>query len=153
MSTGQTGHKPGGVPPKFFVFIGFFLSPLKHWKKEQQCGITFFVKGRPKSARQSPDSTVAARRVQSVSVPSSRLSRECHSPRLRSPPLKMPEVNGSPLVIYQCAPCSGRENVAEMGNRDQKKFTKNPRHFFNATFPGKHGKNIHKMFLESRQAK
>ena len=23
MSTGQTGHKPGGVPPKFFMFIGF----------------------------------------------------------------------------------------------------------------------------------
>ena len=23
MSMGQTGHKPGGVPPKFFMFIGF----------------------------------------------------------------------------------------------------------------------------------
>ena len=29
MCTGQTGHKPGGVPPKFFMFIGFSLSP-KH---------------------------------------------------------------------------------------------------------------------------
>ena len=43
MSPGQTGHitgqmgrvpgtdgrTPGGVPPKFFMFIGFFLSPLK----------------------------------------------------------------------------------------------------------------------------
>ena len=28
MSTGQTGHKPGGVLPKFFMFIGFFLSPF-----------------------------------------------------------------------------------------------------------------------------
>ena len=43
----------------------------------RECGITFFVKGRPKSARQSRDSTVAARRVQSVTVPSSRVSREC----------------------------------------------------------------------------
>ena len=50
--------------------------------------ITSFVKGRPKSARQSRDSTVAARRVQSVTVPSSRVSRECRSPGLRSPPLK-----------------------------------------------------------------
>ena len=29
MSPGQTGRTPGGVPPKFFMFIGFFLSPLK----------------------------------------------------------------------------------------------------------------------------
>ena len=29
MSPGQTGHKPGGVPPKFFMFIGFLLSPTK----------------------------------------------------------------------------------------------------------------------------
>ena len=28
MSTGQTGHKPGSVPPKFFMFIGFCLSPF-----------------------------------------------------------------------------------------------------------------------------
>ena len=54
----------------------------------RECAITFFVKGRPKSARQSRDGTVAARRVQSVTVPSSRLSRECPSPGLRSPPLK-----------------------------------------------------------------
>ena len=26
MSPGQTGRTPGGVPPKFFMFIGFFLS-------------------------------------------------------------------------------------------------------------------------------
>ena len=38
----------------------------------RECDITFFAKGRPKSARQSRDSTVAARRVQSVTVPSSR---------------------------------------------------------------------------------
>ena len=41
----------------------------------RECDITFFVKGRPKSARQSRDSAVAARRVQSVTVPSSR----CHA--------------------------------------------------------------------------
>ena len=48
----------------------------------RECDITFFVKGRPKSARQSRDSTVAARRVQSVTVPSSRVSSECRSPGL-----------------------------------------------------------------------
>ena len=51
----------------------------------RECDITFFVRGQPKSARQSRDSTVAARRVQSVTVPSSRVSRECRSPGLRSP--------------------------------------------------------------------
>ena len=61
----------------------------------RECDITFFVKGRPKSARQSRDSTVAARSVQSVTVPSSRVSRECRSPGLRSPPLKKcPSVAG-----------------------------------------------------------
>ena len=54
----------------------------------RECDITFFVKGRPKSAQQSRDSTVAARSVQSVTVPSSRVSRECRSPGLRSPPFK-----------------------------------------------------------------
>ena len=29
MSTGHMGHKPGGVPPKFFLFIGFFLSRVE----------------------------------------------------------------------------------------------------------------------------
>ena len=53
-----------------------------------KCDITFFAKGRPKSAQQLRDSTVAARRVQSVTVPSSRVSRECRSPGLRSPPFK-----------------------------------------------------------------
>ena len=52
----------------------------------RECDITFFVKGRPKSAQESRDSRVAARRVQSVTVPSSRVSRECRSPGLRSPP-------------------------------------------------------------------
>ena len=28
VSPGQTGRTPGGVPPKFFMFIGFFLSPV-----------------------------------------------------------------------------------------------------------------------------
>ena len=59
-----------------------------------ECDITFFVEGRPKSARQSRDSTVAARRVQSVTVPSSRVSRECRSPGLRSPPFKNARLEG-----------------------------------------------------------
>ena len=46
----------------------------------RECDITFFAKGRPKSAQQLRDSTVAARRAQSVTVPSSRVSRECRSP-------------------------------------------------------------------------
>ena len=54
----------------------------------RECDITFLVKGRPKSARQSRDSTVAARRAQSVTVPSARVSRDCRSPGLRSPPFK-----------------------------------------------------------------
>ena len=41
-----------------------------------------------------------------------------------------------------------------VGDRDQKKFTKNPRHFsIQKKFPGKHEKNIHKILLESRQSK
>ena len=56
-----------------------------------ECDITFFVKGRPKSARQPRDSTVVARSVLSVTVPSSRVSREYLYPGLRSPPLKMPD--------------------------------------------------------------
>ena len=39
-----------------------------------------------------------------------------------------------------------------VGDGDQKKFTKNPRHFSMQTFPGKHEKNIHKILLESRQS-
>ena len=64
----------------------------------RECDITFFVKGRPKSARQSCDSTVAARRPQSVTVPSSRL---CHAnvvpPRVKGPPSpkKMPDLRVS----------------------------------------------------------
>ena len=33
VSPGQTGRTPGAVPPKFFMFIGFFLSPLLIRKK------------------------------------------------------------------------------------------------------------------------
>ena len=66
----------------------------------RKCDITFFVKGRPKSARQSHDSTVAARSVQSVTIPSSRVSRECRSPGLRSPPLKMPDCCSMYMVWY-----------------------------------------------------
>ena len=50
-----------------------------------ECDITFFVKGQPKYAQQSRESTVAARRVQSVivpGVPSSRVTRECRQPIL-----------------------------------------------------------------------
>ena len=54
----------------------------------RECDITSFVTGRPKSARQSRDSTVAARRVQSVTIPSCWVSRECRSPGLRSPHFK-----------------------------------------------------------------
>ena len=46
----------------------------------RECDIAFFLKGRPKSAQQLRDSTVAARRAQSVTVPSSRVTRECPSP-------------------------------------------------------------------------
>ena len=52
----------------------------------RECDITFLVKGRPKSVQQLRDSTVAARRAQSVTVPSSRVTRECRSPRWRFPP-------------------------------------------------------------------
>ena len=55
----------------------------------RECDITFFLEGRPKSAQQLRDSTVAARRAQSVTVLSSRVTRECRSAGLRSPPLKM----------------------------------------------------------------
>ena len=43
-----------------------------------------FVEGRPKSVQQLRDSTVAARRAQSVTVPSSRVTSECRSPGFRS---------------------------------------------------------------------
>ena len=49
----------------------------------RECNITFFGMGRPKSAQQLLDSTVAVRRVQSITVPSS-----MSFPGLRSPPLK-----------------------------------------------------------------
>ena len=51
----------------------------------RECDITFLVKGRPKSVQHLRDSTVAARRAQSVTVPSYRVTRECRSPGLRPP--------------------------------------------------------------------
>ena len=53
----------------------------------RECDITFFVTGRPKPEQQLRHSTVVARRVQSVTVPSSRLTRECRSPLKRGPTL------------------------------------------------------------------
>ena len=38
------------------------------------------------------------------------------------------------------------------GNGEQKKIHEKSLPFFNAKFPGKHGKNIHKIVLESRQS-
>ena len=52
-------------------------------RPSRECDITFFVKGRPKSAQQWRDSAVAARRAQSVTTPSSRVSRVCYSPLSR----------------------------------------------------------------------
>ena len=39
-----------------------------------------------------------------------------------------------------------------VGDGDQKKFTKNRRHFSMQNFPGKFEEKIHKMFLESGQS-
>ena len=75
-----------------------------------ECDITFCVKGRPKSPRQSRDSTVAARRVQR-----SRVSRECRSAWLRSPPFKNALKDG-PLRGGQTEPKhSFSQNLAESG--------------------------------------
>ena len=64
----------------------------------RECDITCFVKGQicfvkgqPRSARQLHDSTVAARGVQSVTVSSSRVSRECRSPGLIKFPFWVPK--------------------------------------------------------------
>ena len=65
----------------------------------RECDITFFVKGRPKSARQSRDSTVAARRVQSVTIPSSRV---CRSPGLRPPPLFIKNARKFSVTNFKC---------------------------------------------------
>ena len=51
----------------------------------RKCNITWVVKGRPKPAQQLHDSTVAGRKTQSVTVLSSRVTRECRSTGLRSP--------------------------------------------------------------------
>ena len=76
------GNRGGGlVRGTMFIRNGAVTPGLS-----RECDITFFAKGRPKSARQSRDSTVAARRVQGVTVPSWRVSRECRSPALSPPP-------------------------------------------------------------------
>ena len=49
-------------------------------RPSRECDITFFVRGRPKSAQQLWDSTVAARRAQSVTVLSPWVTCECRSP-------------------------------------------------------------------------
>ena len=54
-------------------------------RPSRECDISF-VKGRPKSAQQLRDSTEATSRAQSVTVPSSRVTRKCRSTGLRSPP-------------------------------------------------------------------
>ena len=51
----------------------------------RKCDTTFIVKERPNSGQQL---RVAARRVQSVTIPSSRVMRECRSLELRPPPLR-----------------------------------------------------------------
>ena len=86
----------------------------------RECDITFFVKGRPKSARQSRDSTVVARRVQSVTVLSSWVSRECRFPGLRSPPLKRPEDRQTKLdqIRHKKKWQNGCQKVAETGKGD-----------------------------------
>ena len=42
--------------------------------------------------------------------------------------------------------------LRSVDNGDQKKFTKNPRHFFNAKLPGKFEEKIHKSFLDNGQS-
>ena len=91
----------------------------------RKCDITFFVKGRPKSARQSRDSTVAARKVQSVTVPSSRVSRECRSPGLRSPPFK----NARPKVANAKAKSLRFQEKVNHGPREVNRGVSKPRSF------------------------
>ena len=71
-------------------------------RPSSECDITFFVKGLPKSAQQSHDSTVAARGGQSVTVPSSWVTRKCRSPGLSSPPpIKSARIFGAqPGVVF-----------------------------------------------------
>ena len=54
--------------------------------QSREFDITFVVKGRPRSTQKLRDSTVVARRVQSVTVPSSRMTHECRSPRVKVSP-------------------------------------------------------------------
>ena len=70
----------GGIPYRLrgTMFVGNFardgaVTP----GPSRVCDITTSVKRRPKSAQQSRDSTVAAHRAQSVTVPSSQVTREC----------------------------------------------------------------------------
>ena len=63
----------------------------------RESDITFFVKGRPKSARQSRDSTVAARRVQSVTVTHRTVIpgvTRMSFPRVKVPPFKNARIQG-----------------------------------------------------------
>ena len=53
----------------------------------RECDITF-VKGRPRPAKQLRDSRVAARRVQSVTAPSSWLTHEMSFSQVKVPSLK-----------------------------------------------------------------
>ena len=69
----------------------------------RECDITFCVEGRPRSAQRLRESTVAPRRVQSVTVPSSRVTRKYRSPELRSPLLKM-WAHNSRKVLHSCEP-------------------------------------------------
>ena len=69
-----------------------------------------------KSSRQSHDSTVAACRVQSVTVPSSRVSRECRSPGLRSPPFRnarlwLSELSSSLRDSRRLCEATGMQNI------------------------------------------
>ena len=101
----------------------------------RECDITFFVKGRPKSARQSRDSTVAARRVQSVTVPSSRVSRECRSPGLRSPPFKNARFHKArtswQVLVDFCWGCSLFFGNSEFGADCRSNFPSSMRHWSN----------------------
>ena len=56
------------------------------------------------------DNTVAARRVQSVTIPSSRVSRECRSPGLRSPPFKNARQNIEEKSAEKSAQESAHQN-------------------------------------------
>ena len=62
----------------------------------RECDITFFVKGRPKSARQSRDSTVAADRLRTVIPGVTRMS----FPQVKFPPVKKCPIQGAKWPKY-----------------------------------------------------